>query len=82
LNTPAHIHVSLFARDLPEYWVDDYGFAGDPLITPEQLRLLTERGGGGETLRLEQGPDGVLRGRRDFVLEHVAASGGCRVLHG
>jgi protocatechuate 3,4-dioxygenase beta subunit len=79
LSTPAHIHVSLFAKNLSEYWVDDYWFAGDPLITPHQISLLTGRGGGGETIALARGADGVLRGRRDFVLQHVSASGGCRL---
>jgi protocatechuate 3,4-dioxygenase beta subunit len=79
LDTPTHIHVSLYAADLPEYWVDDYWFAGDPLITPRQRGLLTGRGGGGETLRLVRGSDGVLRGKRDFILEHVQVSGGCKL---
>lgn len=80
LDTPAHIHVSLFGPGLPEYWVDDFWFAGDPLIDAHQRSLLTGRGGGGETLMLTRSADGVLRGRRDFALERVAASGGCRLL--
>ncbi len=79
-DTPAHIHLSLFAEDLPEYWVDDVWFAGDPLITPHQRSLLTGRGGGGETVTLARQDTGALRGRRDFVLEHVAVSGGCTML--
>jgi protocatechuate 3,4-dioxygenase beta subunit len=79
-STPAHIHVSLFGAGVPEYWVDDYWFAGDPLITPAQRRLLTNRGGGGETMTLRRGADGVLRGKRDFVVEHVTVSGGCTIL--
>ncbi len=35
---PAHIHPTLTAPGYPEYWVDDYWFAGDPLITPRQTR--------------------------------------------
>jgi protocatechuate 3,4-dioxygenase beta subunit len=80
LDTPAHIHVSLFGDGVPEYWVDDYWFAGDPLITPQQRAHLTGRGGGGETLHLIRGSDGVSRARRDFVLQHVPVSGGCRLL--
>ncbi len=79
-SSPAHIHVNLFGDGIPEYWVDDYWFAGDPLITPKQLATLTGRGGGKETLDLTLGADGVLRGQRDFVLEHVPVSGGCRLL--
>ena len=80
LSTPAHIHVSLFSRDIPEYWVDDYWFSGDPLITPQQRATLTGRGGGGETLTLTRDGDGVLHGKRDFVLEHVRVSGNCELL--
>jgi protocatechuate 3,4-dioxygenase, beta subunit len=80
LSTPAHIHVSLFANDIPEYWVDDYWFAKDPLITREQQALLTGRGGGSETLTLDRDQSGVLHGTRDFTLAHVAAAGGCKLL--
>jgi protocatechuate 3,4-dioxygenase, beta subunit len=77
LSTPAHIHVTLFGMDVPEYWADEYWFAGDPLITPRQRALLTGRGGGGETVTLKRDRDGVLHGTRDFILEHVAVAGGC-----
>jgi protocatechuate 3,4-dioxygenase beta subunit len=80
LSTPAHIHVSLFSRDIPEYWIDDYWFSGDPLITPAQRALLTGRGGGGETLTLTRDQDGVLQGKRDFVLERTRVSGNCKLL--
>jgi len=79
-DTPRHIHVSVFGPDLPEYWLDDYWFAGDLLITPSERAKLTGRGGGGETLRMEPGTGGVLHGHRDIVLQHVAVSGNCRVL--
>lgn len=79
-TSPAHIHVTLTGPDNPEYWVDAYWFEGDPRIIPHQRSILTGRGGGGETLRLTKGADGVLRGSRDFVLEHVAVAGGCRLL--
>jgi protocatechuate 3,4-dioxygenase beta subunit len=79
-DTPRHIHVSVFGPDLPEYWIDDYWFAGDPLITPAQRALLTGRGGGGETTVMARGADGIARGRRDVVLEHVAVAGNCRLL--
>ena len=79
-DTPRHIHVSVFGPDLPEYWIDDFWFAGDPLITPGQRARLTGRGGGGETMVMVGGPDGVSRGRRDIVLGRVTVSGNCRLL--
>jgi protocatechuate 3,4-dioxygenase beta subunit len=80
LSTPAHIHVSLFGPGYPEYWVDDYWFEGDPRIDREQMALLTGRGGGGEIMRMTPGAGGVMQGSRNFVLEHVKVSGGCRLL--
>ncbi len=79
LSTPAHIHVSLFSKDIPEYWLDDYWFEDDPLITRGQRAGLTGRGGGGETLTLARDQQGVLRGTRNFVLEHTKTAGNCRL---
>jgi protocatechuate 3,4-dioxygenase beta subunit len=80
-DTPQHIHANLYGPGMAEYWIDDYWFAGDPLMTPQQRAELTGRGGGGETVRLVRGADGMSRGRRDLILEHVRVSGNCRVLH-
>jgi protocatechuate 3,4-dioxygenase, beta subunit len=79
-DTPRHIHASLFGPGLAEYWIDDYWFAGDPLITAAQRATLTGRGGGGETVPLERAGGGILRGRRDIVLQQVRVSGNCRIL--
>ncbi|HEX4738371.1 MAG TPA: hypothetical protein VH331_12505 [Allosphingosinicella sp.] len=79
-DTPRHIYANVFGPGLPEYWIDDYWFAGDPLITPAQRAMLKGRGGGGETMHMVRGADGILHGRRDIVLEHVGVSGNCRLL--
>jgi protocatechuate 3,4-dioxygenase beta subunit len=80
LDTPAHIHVILFGSGVPEYWVDDYWFEGDPLITPRQLATLTGRGGFKNIVQLNRDGDGVLRGTRNFNLEHGLGAGDCRLL--
>jgi hypothetical protein len=72
--------VTAFAPGLPEYWVDDYWFEGDPLITPRQLANLTGRGGFQSIVKLTRDGDGVLQGTRDFVLQLGLSAGGCRLL--
>lgn len=80
LNTPAHIHVNIFGPGYPEYWVDDYWFEGDPLITPQQLRTLTGRGGFQNIIKLTRDGDGALHGTRNFTLQHGFSAGSCRLL--
>ena len=80
LNTPAHIHVHIFGPGYPEYWVDDYWFEGDPLITPRQLTMLTGRSGFQNIVRLTRDGDGVLCGTRNFALQHGFSAGGCHLL--
>jgi protocatechuate 3,4-dioxygenase beta subunit len=80
LNTPAHIHVSIFGPGFPEYWADDYWFEGDPLITPRQLTTLTGRGGFQNIVKLSRDGDGVLQGTRNFALQHGFSAGSCQLL--
>jgi len=80
LDTPAHIHVHLFGPRLPEYWVDEYMFEGDPLITPASMAHLTGRGGFNNVIKLTRSNDGLLYGVRDFKLQHVAVSGNCHLV--
>ncbi len=72
---PAHIHPTLSAPGYPEYWIDDYWFAGDPLITPAKRATLTGRGGFNPIVNLTR-TDGVWYGQRDIRLAHVPAGGG------
>lgn len=67
---PAHIHLTLSAPGFPEHWIDDYWFAGDPLITPAQRATLTGRGGFNSIVKLTR-TDGVWHGQRDMRLERV-----------
>jgi protocatechuate 3,4-dioxygenase beta subunit len=56
---PRHIHVHLAGPDVPEHWVDDVWFAGDPFLDERQeakaVVLRRTRGG--------------WKGRRDLVLD-------------
>ncbi|MGK7390126.1 MAG: intradiol ring-cleavage dioxygenase [Candidatus Cyclobacteriaceae bacterium M2_1C_046] len=44
-NTPAHIHITVLEPDGTYYWIDDFHFADDPLLTSKQKRNITRRGG-------------------------------------
>ncbi|MCY3001142.1 MAG: intradiol ring-cleavage dioxygenase [Planctomycetota bacterium] len=65
-DEPAHVHVTVLEPGLSEYWIDDFLFADDPLLTPERRVRLEGRGGDGVVELHEL--DGVLVGERDIVL--------------
>ncbi|MVM31463.1 intradiol ring-cleavage dioxygenase [Spirosoma sp. HMF4905] len=44
---PAHIHITVKEPGLNEYYIDEYLFANDPLLTPEKRQKLENRGGNG-----------------------------------
>jgi protocatechuate 3,4-dioxygenase beta subunit len=72
-KVPAHIHASLSAPGFPEYWIDEFLFAGDPLISEAERRKA--QGGGTpfySILKLTRGADGILRGTRDIRIERCS----------
>lgn len=66
-SDPAHIHCIIKEPDKNEYWIDDYFFEGDPLITERIKNRLEKRGGSG-IVKLTKDENGVWRGQRDIVL--------------
>ncbi len=71
-NIPAHIHAYVSAPGYPEYWIDDYLFEGDPLITGEMRQKLVGTGTFSSILQLTRGSDGVLTGSRDIKIERCS----------
>jgi protocatechuate 3,4-dioxygenase, beta subunit len=67
-DSPRHIHVHVYAPGLPPHWIDDFRFAGDPLLRGEQARVVPLGG----TLALRDDA-GVLRGVRDVRLDRDRA---------
>ncbi|GAA4320818.1 hypothetical protein [Flaviaesturariibacter amylovorans] len=64
---PAHIHVTLMERDGAYYWLEDYYFDDDPLLTAKERTPAAPRGGSPGVLRLQ--PEGALRvAERNFIL--------------
>ena len=64
---PAHIHPAILESGGKYYWVDEYLFEGDPLLTKEHLSAENPVGGSSGILRLQK-EGGLLVGKRDFVL--------------
>lgn len=64
---PAHIHPTIKEPDKNEYYIDEYRFADDPLLTP-QARAREEKRGGSGILKLSKNSAGVWVGRRNIVL--------------
>ena len=44
---PEHIHVTIKEPDKNEYWIDEYVFDDDPLLTDKQRNSCQDRGGSG-----------------------------------
>lgn len=65
-KAPAHIHITVKENGKNEYWIDDFHFADDPMLTQEQIERSQERGGSG-VLQLQKKGD-LLLGHRDIIL--------------
>jgi protocatechuate 3,4-dioxygenase beta subunit len=65
-NIPAHIHPVIKEPDKNEYWIDEFLFDDDPLLTQEERQKQEQRGGSG-ILQLRQ-KDGVFYGERNIHL--------------
>ncbi|MFZ1678409.1 MAG: hypothetical protein WBP41_12465 [Saprospiraceae bacterium] len=66
-DEPAHIHITVKEpNDLKEYYIDDFVFDDDKLLTSSKRQKMENRGGGG-ILRLVQKGD-LLIGERNLIL--------------
>jgi len=65
-KAPAHIHITVKEPDKNEYYLDEYVFDDDPLLTPAERKKLTNRGGSGITQPVMR--DGMLTISRDLIL--------------
>lgn len=65
-RNPQHIHPIVVESRSRYYWIDDYLFTDDPLLTAQEKAHQPGRGGSGIiTLRRE---GGVWKGQRDIIL--------------
>lgn len=66
-SSPAHIHLTVLEPDGKYYWLEDYFFEGDPLLTDKDINPPQPRGGSTGLLRLQKEND-LWVGKRDIVL--------------
>lgn len=66
-NIPAHIHPVIKEANLNEYYIDEWLFDDDPLLTAEEKSKAENRGGSG-IVHLTKTTDGLLLCKRDIVL--------------
>ena len=64
---PAHIHPIIKEPDKNEYYIDEYLFDDDPLLTTEERARQEKRGGSG-IIKITKNRNGVWVGHRDIVL--------------
>jgi len=63
---PAHIHVTVKEPFLNEYYIDEFLFSDDPLVTPEKRAKLENRGGSGIVKIFDVG--NMYKGSRNIYL--------------
>jgi protocatechuate 3,4-dioxygenase beta subunit len=64
---PAHIHPIVKEPDKNEYYIDEFRFDDDPLLTREERAREEKRGGSG-VIKLTKNQNGVWAGQRDIIL--------------
>lgn len=65
-SQPEHIHVLVKEPDRNEYYLDEYVFDDDPLLTDKKRQALENRGGSGIVKPVSE--NGILIVRRDIIL--------------
>ncbi len=63
----AHIHPIIKEPQKNEYWIDEYQFEDDPLLTQKDLQNAQNRGGSG-IIKLNKNEKGIWIGKRDITL--------------
>jgi protocatechuate 3,4-dioxygenase, beta subunit len=64
---PQHIHPSVKESGLTVYYIDEYRFDDDPLLTPGERAKEEKRGGSGQ-IKLTKNQKGEWIGSRDIIL--------------
>lgn len=68
---PANIHVIVKEPGINEYYIDDFLFSDDPLLTAERRQLLLNRGGSGIVKIFDVG--NMFKGERNIYLgQHIS----------
>ena len=66
-SAPEHIHATVKEPDINEYYIDEYLFDDDPLLTREKRKMPEDRGGSG-IVSLTKDSQGIFQCHRDIIL--------------
>lgn len=66
-KNPQHIHPIIYEPNKGYYWIDEYQFDDDPLLTARERSHVANRGGAG-IMKIIKDKNGVWQGKRDIVL--------------
>lgn len=66
-KNPQHIHPIVYEPGKGYYWIDEYLFEDDPLLTASEKAHAENRGGKG-IIALKKNSEGVWVGKRDIIL--------------
>jgi len=66
-SAPAHIHITVLEPNGNYYWIEDYYFEGDPLLSSNEINPKNPRGGSSGFLNLKR-EGNIWVGKRDIVL--------------
>ncbi len=66
-KNPQHIHPIIYEPNKGYYWIDEYLFDDDPLLTATERSHAPNRGGSG-IIKVTKDTNGVWHGKRDIVL--------------
>ena len=68
-SEPAHIHAHVWSATMPEHFLPEYWFAGDPLLKQPDVARYSGLGSFSPIVTLKRGSDGVWHGLRDIRLD-------------
>jgi protocatechuate 3,4-dioxygenase beta subunit len=66
-QNPEHIHATVKEPNVSAYWIDEYLFDDDPILTKEERAAQKKRGGDG-IIKLTKDSKGILIAHRDIIL--------------
>ena len=66
-NAMEHIHITIKEPDKNEYWISEYLFDDDPLLTQAKRKMYEYRGGNG-IIKLIPQSNGIAHGTRNIIL--------------
>ena len=66
-NDMEHIHITIKEPGKNEYWISEYMFEDDPLLTESKRKMNENRGGNG-IIKLTPGANGITHGARHIIL--------------